>query len=132
MSLHAFVLLCFPGGNEKAEDLGEVLNGDRMVLSAYDLSFRVSREKETLCKKTLSSQEASKFREAVKNDYYFQMYYDDLPIWGFIGKADQEPGAEGEVKAQGTFKYFLFTHIHFEIFFKGELRPLLLKKSAPP
>jgi len=46
-----------------------------------------------------------------------QMYYDDLPIWGFIGKAEQEPAAEGENKGN---KYFLFTHIHFEIFYNGE------------
>jgi len=52
---------------------GEVLNGDRMVLSAYDLSFRVSREKETLCKRTLTPQEVAQFRESVKNDYYFQV-----------------------------------------------------------
>ena len=24
--------------------------------------------------------------QAVSDDFYFQMYYDNLPIWGFIGK----------------------------------------------
>jgi hypothetical protein len=24
--------------------------------------------------------------QAVRDDWYFQMYYDDLPVWGFIGK----------------------------------------------
>jgi hypothetical protein len=24
--------------------------------------------------------------QAVMDDWYFQMYYDDLPVWGFIGK----------------------------------------------
>ena len=30
----------------------------------------------------------------MKDDYYFQMYYDDLPIWGFIGKIEKilKPG----------------------------------------
>lgn len=23
--------------------------------------------------------------QAVSDDFYFQMYYDNLPIWGFIG-----------------------------------------------
>lgn len=27
--------------------------------------------------------------QAVKSDYYFQMFYDDLPIWGFIGKLEK-------------------------------------------
>ncbi|KAJ0076867.1 hypothetical protein Patl1_35650 [Pistacia atlantica] len=31
-------------------------------------------------------EEAARFQSAVKKDYYFQMYYDDLPFWGFIGK----------------------------------------------
>ena len=25
--------------------------------------------------------------QAVSDDFYFQMYYDNLPIWGFIGKS---------------------------------------------
>jgi hypothetical protein len=24
--------------------------------------------------------------QAVRDDWYFQMYYDNLPVWGFIGK----------------------------------------------
>ena len=43
--------------------------------------------------------------QAVKEDYYFQMFYDDLPIWGFVGKMekiDKPHGAE--------FRYYLFTH----------------------
>eukprot|EP00243_Klebsormidium_subtile_P001828 TRINITY_DN1341_c0_g1_i1.p1 TRINITY_DN1341_c0_g1~~TRINITY_DN1341_c0_g1_i1.p1 ORF type:complete len:603 (-),score=198.88 TRINITY_DN1341_c0_g1_i1:363-2171(-) len=93
--------------NEKVEDLGEVLNGDRMVTAAYDLSFKVDKEKETLCVQKLSVKDVRKFRDAVKNDYYFQMYYDDLPIWGFIGKID--PPDEKDAR------YYLFTHVHFDI-----------------
>ena len=37
-----------------------------------------------------------------------QMYYDDLPVWGFIGKVEK-------VVKTGTRKYFLFTHFHFEV-----------------
>jgi len=25
--------------------------------------------------------------QAVSDDFYFQMYYDNLPIWGFIGNS---------------------------------------------
>lgn len=49
--------------------------------------------------------------QAVQDDWYFQMYYDDLPVWGFIGKMEKlfKPGGVTE------FKYFLFTHIDFDI-----------------
>ena len=45
-----------------------------------------------------------------------QMYYDDLPIWGFIGKVEKilHPGDRTE------YKYYLFTHIHFDILYNGK------------
>ncbi len=36
------------------------------------------------------------------------MYYDDLPVWGFIGKVEK-------IIKTGARKYFLFTHFHFEL-----------------
>ena len=43
----------------------------------------------------------------------WQMYYDDLPVWGFIGKVEK-------VVKTGARKYFLFTHFHFEISYNGD------------
>ena len=45
-----------------------------------------------------------------------QMFYDDLPIWGFIGKIEKilHPGD------RTLFKYYLFTHIHFDILYNGD------------
>ena len=39
------------------------------------------------------------------------MYYDDLPLWGFIGKVEKilRPGQPAEMR------YYLFTHVHFDI-----------------
>jgi hypothetical protein len=31
--------------------------------------------------------------QAVMDDWYFQMYYDDLPVWGFIGKVRSSTGS---------------------------------------
>lgn len=36
------------------------------------------------------------------------MYYDDLPIWGFIGKVEKVAGSE-------EHQYSIFTHVHFDI-----------------
>eukprot|EP01018_Ginkgo_biloba_P031816 Gb_08315 [translate_table: standard] len=99
---------------DKREDLGEVLNGDRMVDARYKLDFNVNKESEVLCKQKLTKEDLAKFREAVKKDYYFQMYYDDLPIWGFIGKVDKE------IKADREPKYLLYTHVHFDIQFNKD------------
>lgn len=41
----------------------------------YDVSFRVDHENEKLCpQKELSAKELKKFRKAVKDDYYFQVW----------------------------------------------------------
>lgn len=94
---------------DKKEALGEVLNGDRLVSAPYKLEFRKDKESELVCKKKLSKEEVARFRAAVSKDYYFQMYYDDLPIWGFIGKVDKEG------KDPSDYKYYLYKHIHFDI-----------------
>ncbi len=48
--------------------------------------------------------------QAVKSDYYFQMFYDDLPIWGFIGKLEKVSKPSGI-----ELRYFIFTHVHFDV-----------------
>ncbi|RWR75136.1 transmembrane 9 superfamily member 3-like protein isoform X1 [Cinnamomum micranthum f. kanehirae] len=106
---------CLPAHvTEKKRSSGEVLNGDRLVVAPYKLDFLVDRDSEEVCKKKLSKKEVAKFRNAVTKDYYFQMYYDDLPIWGFIGKVDKEG------KAPSEYKYFLYKHIHFEILYNKD------------
>ena len=44
-----------------------------------------------------------------------QMFYDDLPIWGFIGKVEKilRTGEKPDLK------FFLFTHIHFEVLYNN-------------
>jgi hypothetical protein len=49
-----------------------VLEGDRLVNTPYQIKFRVDVDNAELCKKKLNSKELQQFRDAVKNDYYFQ------------------------------------------------------------
>ena len=44
---------------------------------------------------------------AVKNHYWYQMYIDDLPIWGIVGDI------EGE-------NMFIWTHKKFEVGYNGK------------
>lgn len=104
------------GLKSKIEDLGEVLEGDRMTSTPYHVPFRVDKENESLCRKTLTKADLKKFRKAVEEDYYFQMFYDDLPIWGFVGKIEKilKPNANAEMR------YYLFTHVHFDVSYNGD------------
>jgi hypothetical protein len=55
------------------------------------------------------------------------MYYDDLPVWGFIGKMEKifKPGGVTE------FKYFLFTHVDFDIKYNDD-RVIEINVSTDP
>ncbi|XP_059430027.1 transmembrane 9 superfamily member 5-like [Corylus avellana] len=99
----------------KKESFGEVLNGDRLTNALYELKFREEKSRETLCQKKLKVDEVSKFRTAVHDDFYFQMYYDDLPLWGFIGKLE-----ESEIFGEKGPKYYLFKHVQFDVLYNGD------------
>lgn len=51
----------------------------------------------------LSEEQVKAFSYAVKNNYWYQMYIDGLPIWGRVGE-------RGEDK-----KFYIYTHKKFEI-----------------
>lgn len=111
---------------EKKEALGEVLNGDRLVVAPYKLEFLKDKESESVCKRKLTQEHVSQFRTAVSKDYYFQMYYDDLPIWGFLGKVDKEGKDD-----PSEYKYYLFKHLHFEILYNKDRVVEVSVKSDP-
>lgn len=67
---------CTPaqGKEYKTEGLGEVLEGDRLVTTPYDIQFKLDRENEVLCSRELGIKDLAKFRKAVKKDYYYQVF----------------------------------------------------------
>jgi hypothetical protein len=94
--------------------MGEVIQGDRAVLSDYEIPFRVDlKEKKTLCTLKLDKEEVAKFKDAVNKLYYYEMVYDDLPIFGFIGTTNDYK--EGE-----PIKYYLYNHLDFMIEYNND------------
>lgn len=99
----------------KKGSLGEVLNGDRLTNSLYNLKFREVKDGKILCEKKLKISDVARLRNAVNEDFYFQMYYDDLPMWGFIGKVENSSWSPVE---KGP-RYYLFKHVQFDAFYNG-------------
>lgn len=60
------------------------------------------------CEVELNDERLKAFTYAVKNHYWYQMFLDDLPIWGVVG----EVGDSND--------YYIFTHKKFEIGFNGK------------
>lgn len=58
------------------------------------------------CGVELNEEHYKAFVYAVKNHYWYQMYIDDLPIWGIVGEMTDN-------------NYYIWTHKKFEIGYNG-------------
>jgi len=63
-----------------AENLGEVLRGDRIENSLYQVSIGQDEQCKLLCKLTLNDKSAGEFEAKVKDDYRVNMILDNLPV----------------------------------------------------
>jgi len=54
------------------------------------------------------------------------MYYDDLPIWGFIGKVEREGKND-----PSEHKYFLYRHLRFDVLYNRD-RVIEINVHADP
>lgn len=51
-----------------------------------------NRDSSTICEMTLNDASYEKFKHAIENHYWFQMYMDELPIWGLVGEVMANEG----------------------------------------
>jgi len=62
-----------------AENLGEVLRGDRIMNSHYDVKMGVEENCKILCRKELTKPEVSEFSLRIEEDYRVHWVTDNLP-----------------------------------------------------
>ncbi|KAF5406029.1 Transmembrane 9 superfamily member [Paragonimus heterotremus] len=89
------------------ETLGEALLGIELQYSGIDIRFKVDISKTTICEITVTESVYEKLRSATANQYWYQMYLDDLPIWSVVGElsTSNEP--------------FIWTHKQLDIGYNG-------------
>jgi len=78
----------------KGHTMGEQLGGNALRHSGHDITFlQTNTSPETCTTKPLTKEQANHFAKAIQHRWFFQMYLDDLPVWGMVGemlpKADQ-------------------------------------------
>jgi transmembrane 9 superfamily protein 2/4 len=61
-----------------AENLGEVLQGDRILSSAYDLKMDLEESCKVLCQRDMSKADMEMLAEKVEDDYYINWLVRDL------------------------------------------------------
>lgn len=60
-----------------------------------------------ICMVELNAEKVKAFAYAVKNEYWYQMYIDGLPIWGKVGEKDNK-------------QFYIYTHKRFDIGYNGK------------
>lgn len=121
---------CQPETLEKrSHNLGEILSGERKVVTKFEVLFKVPFQFRRLCKRMLTVEEVEQFQSAVDGDWAFEMNVDGLPVWGYVGVI-QTPTAEYFLQSGRTFssleeldlssKRFLYTHYIFSLAYNGD------------
>ncbi|GLV32142.1 Transmembrane 9 superfamily protein member 3 [Carabus blaptoides fortunei] len=89
------------------ETLSEALQGVELEFSGLDIEFKAEITTTNYCGVQLDEEKYKAFVYAVKNHYWYQMYIDDLPIWGIVGEV-------------GDNNYYIWTHKKFDIGYNGK------------
>jgi len=99
------------GVQHRHASLGEKLEGDHYERSLYDIRFEVDINWQVVCQLHLLKDEIATLKRAVKDQYYFHMLIDGLPVNGFVGEMRNVDGISTE---------FMYTHLKFDLLFNGE------------
>ena len=105
---------------EGSDSLGVILEGDELTDSGLTVRFRENQRMTRICDMRVGVAEKEALTEAVQQHYWYQMYIDELPIWGMVGEymmAEQPKAGSNSpsVREQG----FVYTHKDFSIAYNG-------------
>ncbi|KAJ4758129.1 Transmembrane 9 superfamily member [Rhynchospora pubera] len=111
---------------DSAENLGEVLRGDRIENSPYVFQMREAQMCQIVCKITLNDKEAKELKEKIEDEYRVNMILDNLPLVVPIKRQDQEGviyqhgfhvGVKGQYAGSKEEKHFINNHLSFVVKF---------------
>ena len=71
--------------NKRWMTLGQILRGDRLVNSVYNVKFREDAERKDICSVSLDYDDYNRLVNMIDSEYVFEMFVDDLPIQTPVG-----------------------------------------------
>jgi hypothetical protein len=71
----------YVGAIKHGQRLGQSLVGDARETSPYQITFLDVVDWRLLCTKTYNTAELQKFKKAISNYYFFEMFVEDIPMW---------------------------------------------------
>lgn len=93
------------------QDLGETLAGSRKVETPYEVTFLDSVPWRSLCEEYMDLEDIQQFKDAIEDDYFFELFVDNLPMWSYVGEVAHEEFLLGK-SIQGA-RVYLYPHLHF-------------------
>ncbi|GHP05979.1 hypothetical protein PPROV_000472600 [Pycnococcus provasolii] len=116
-----------------AENLGEVLRGDRIENSLYQIEIRLDEQCKVVCKiDSLSASQAKAFQGKIDDEYRVNMILDNLPV--AMVKMREENGKpfktyergypvgfKAAIEEGGEEKFFLHNHLRFTILYHKDI-----------
>lgn len=117
---------------DSAENLGEVLRGDRIENSPYVFKMREPQMCNVVCRLTLDAKTAKAFKEKIDDEYRVNMILDNLPLVVPIRRLDQESptvyqlgfhvGLKGQYTGTKDEKYFIHNHLAFTVKYHRDIQ----------
>ncbi|KAF8406891.1 hypothetical protein HHK36_006012 [Tetracentron sinense] len=110
-----------------AENLGEVLRGDRIENSVYTFQMRKDLTCKVVCRVKLDAESAKNFMEKIDDEYRVNMILDNLPVAILGQRRDGSPstiykhgfrvGFKGNYAGSKVEKYFINNHLSFRVMY---------------
>ncbi|KAL6215987.1 hypothetical protein ACLB2K_015413 [Fragaria x ananassa] len=117
---------------DSAENLGEVLRGDRIENSPYVFKMREPQMCNIVCRFTPDAKTVKQFKEKIDDEYRVNMILDNLPLVFPIPRPDQESptvyqlgfhvGLKGHYAGSKEEKYFIHNHLAFTVKFHRDMQ----------
>lgn len=99
------------GAERHHQRLGESIVGDRRETTPYEITFLDEVQWRLLCEAVLTPTELYKLKDAIHNNYFFEMFAEDLAMWGYLGDVEGEDLILGEVDENS--QTYIYPHLYF-------------------
>ena len=112
--------------SHKSPGLGQALVGDELYKMKTDAHFKADAPECKVCEFLPTAKDAAKWEAMVREQYWYQLSVDGLPIWASFGKMVQNAGLNKDnlkdLTIDGALKQtpMVYTHQSFRIGYNGD------------
>uniref|UniRef100_A0A7N0TCH8 Transmembrane 9 superfamily member n=1 Tax=Kalanchoe fedtschenkoi TaxID=63787 RepID=A0A7N0TCH8_KALFE len=117
---------------DSAENLGEVLRGDRIENSPYVFKMREPQLCNVLCRIILDAKTSKEFKEKIDDEYRVNMILDNLPLVVPVERLDHDPtpiyqlgfhvGVKGQYMNTKEERHFIYNHLSFVVKYHKDIQ----------